>query len=173
MADKPLVAVIMGSDSDLDIMSAATKTLEEFNISFTTQVLSAHRTPEKMAEFAEAAEGQGIEVIIAGAGGSAHLPGMTASYTNLPVVAVPVKRDHHGDEAIKSSRAMPKGAPLAVMPNNNARNAALFAVQILGNKYPEIRKKYQQFRQKQHDEVLDKNQKLQEIGWEEYLGENG
>lgn len=163
----------MGSDSDLDVMSDAAKTLDEFKVPYTTQVISAHRTPEKMAEFAAGAENEGIEVIIAGAGGSAHLPGMTAAYTMLPVIAVPVKRDHHGDEAIKSSRAMPPGAPLAVMPNNGARNAALFALEILARKFPEIAKAYKEFRQKQHDEVVAKSEKLQSIGWAEYLGENG
>jgi 5-(carboxyamino)imidazole ribonucleotide mutase len=165
----PLVGIIMGSDSDLDIMSQAAKTLEEFSVPFEVQIISAHRTPEKMAEFASSAEVKGFEVIIAGAGGSAHLPGMTAAYTNLPVIAVPVKREHHGDEAIKSSRAMPPGVPLAVMPNNGARNAALFAVAILALKYPDIARRYVDFRQKQHDEVIAKNLKLLEIGWEEYL----
>ena len=153
-------------------MSQAAQTLDEFKIAYTTQVLSAHRTPDKMQQFAQSAEDEGYEVIIAGAGGSAHLPGMTSVYTNLPVIAVPIKRDHHGDEAIKSSRAMPPGAPLAVMPNNGARNAALFAIEILARKYPEVNKAYGEFRTQQHGEVVAKNEKLQEVGWEEYLGEN-
>lgn len=166
---KPLVAVIMGSDSDLDIMSAAAKTLDEFQIPYDVQIISAHRTPDKMAEFATTAEARGIEVIIAGAGGSAHLPGMSASYTNLPVIAVPIKRPDHDDAALKSSWAMPPGVPLAVMPNNGARNAALYAVAILARKFPEIAAKYTEYRKQQHDEILAKNQQLQNVGWEEYL----
>jgi len=165
----PLVGVIMGSDSDLDIMSEAAKILEELGVAVDVQVISAHRTPDKMAEYGMSAESRGVEVIIAGAGGSAHLPGMTASYTNLPVIAVPIKRENHGDESIKSSRAMPPGIPLAVMPNNGARNAGLYAAAILALKYPEIAKKYAAFRTKLHDDILAKNQTLQDVGWEQYL----
>lgn len=168
----PIVAIIMGSDSDLDVMSKAAKILDDLQIPYSTQVLSAHRTPEKMAIFAQTAESNGYEVIIAGAGGSAHLPGMTAAYTILPVIAVPIKRDHHGDEAMKSSRYMPPGVPLAVMPNNGAQNAALFAAAILARKNEAVNKTYSAYRKQQHDEVIAKNDALHDIGWKTYLGES-
>src|SRR6266568_296395 len=97
------VGIIMGSDSDLDIMSGAAKTLDEFGVSYEVRIISAHRTPDVMDEYAQTAKDRGLKIIIAGAGGSAHLPGMTASHTLLPVIAVPVKRDHHGHEALWSN----------------------------------------------------------------------
>lgn len=166
---KPVVGIIMGSDSDLDIMSQAAKVLDEFNIPNEVRVVSAHRTPDEMAVYAKEAEGRGIKVIIAGAGGSAHLPGMTASETNLPVIAIPVKRDHHGHEAFWSNIKMPPGIPLATMPENSAKNGALLAVRILALNDTELASKYAAFVQKQHDEVLNKDTHLQQEGWESYL----
>lgn len=165
----PLVGIIMGSDSDLDIMSSAAKTLETFGIPYEVRVVSAHRTPAEMAEYARSAAGRGLQVIIAGAGGSAHLPGMTASETTLPVIAVPIKREHHGHEAFWSNIKMPPGIPLATMPENGARNGALLAIRILALNNMELAKIYADFVQKQHDEVLNKDAQLQQAGYESYL----
>lgn len=168
----PIVGIIMGSDSDLDVMSEAAKVLEEFAVPHEVRVVSAHRTPDIMEKYAAEAEGRGLKLIIAGAGGSAHLPGMTASHTTLPVIAVPVKRDHHGHEAFWSNIKMPPGVPLATMPENGAKNAALLAIEILSLQDLELAKAYREYRQKQHDAVLNADAKLQAEGWETYLQES-
>lgn len=168
MAD-PLVGIIMGSDSDLDIMSVAAKTLDEFGISNEVRIISAHRTPEEMGSYAAEAAERGIKVIIAGAGGSAHLPGMTASETTLPVIAIPVKRDHHGHEAFWSNIKMPPGIPLATMPENGARNGALLAIRILALGNESIAQKYSEFVKKQHDAVIEIDKAIQTEGWESIL----
>ncbi|MBV9951373.1 MAG: 5-(carboxyamino)imidazole ribonucleotide mutase [Acidimicrobiia bacterium] len=126
-----VVGIIMGSKSDLDVMSGAAAVLDRFGVGYEVRIISAHRTPEEMMSYAAGAEGRGLKAIIAGAGGSAHLPGMTASHTSLPVIAVPVKRDHHDHEALWSSIKMPSGIPLAVVPENGADNAALLVVRVL------------------------------------------
>lgn len=167
---KPLVGIIMGSDSDLDVMSAAAKTLDDFGVTNEVRVVSAHRTPDVMISYAEQAEARGLKLIIAGAGGSAHLPGMTASHTPLPVLAVPVKRDHHDHEALWSSIKMPPGIPLITMPENGAHNAALMAIEILSLQDAKLAKKYAAFRTSLHDEVIKKDQQLQSKGWQKYLG---
>lgn len=167
----PLVGIIMGSDSDLDIMSEAAKVLDEFGVIYEVRVVSAHRTPDVMEEYARTAAERGLKIIIAGAGGSAHLPGMTASHTGLPVIAVPVKRDHHGHEAFWSSIKMPPGVPLATMPENGAKNAGLMAVEILALQDPELASRYEAFRQKQYQGVLAADAKLQQQGWQSYLQE--
>jgi 5-(carboxyamino)imidazole ribonucleotide mutase len=151
---KPIVGVIMGSESDLDILSEAAKVLDEFNVHSEVRVISAHRTPDVMTEYATSAKDRGLKVIIAGAGGSAHLPGMTASHTTLPVIAVPIKRDNHGHESFWSSIKMPPGTPLATMPENGAKNAALLAVEILSLNDEALSKQYEQYRQKQHNSVV-------------------
>lgn len=169
MAEKaPIVGVIMGSDSDLDIMSKASQTLEQFDVPCETRIISAHRTPDAMEEYAGQAATRGLKVIIAGAGGSAHLPGMTASHTPLPVIAVPVKRDHHDHEALWSNVKMPPGIPLATMPENGAGNAALMAIEILALGDEALAARYAEFRQKQHDEVIQKDTDLQAKGWKKY-----
>lgn len=165
----PLVGIIMGSDSDLDVMGAAAKTLEEFGVPHEVKVVSAHRTPDKMAEYAGSAKERGIKVIIAGAGGSAHLPGMTASETTLPVIAIPVKREHHGHEAFWSNIKMPPGVPLATMPENGARNGALLALRILALQDSELAQKYADFVKKQSDAVAEINAALENEGWESLL----
>ena len=157
---KPVVGIIMGSESDLDVMSKAADTLKSFGVEYEVRVVSAHRTPDVMAEYAAAAKDRGLKVIVAGAGGSAHLPGMTASHTPLPVIAVPVKRDNHDHEALWSSIKMPPGIPLATLPENGAKNAALLAVEILSLSDPELAAKYEAFRQKRHDEVLETDRKV-------------
>lgn len=154
---KPLVGVIMGSASDLEVMRAAAQTLEQFGVDCEVRIISAHRTPEVMADYATAAAGRGLKLIIAGAGGSAHLPGMTASHTLLPVIAVPVKGQDHEHEALFSNIKMPPGIPLAVMPENGAYNAALLAVEILALSDPDLALKYTQFRQRQRDAVIVKD----------------
>lgn len=167
----PVVGIIMGSDSDLDIMSEAAKVLEEFEVPHEVRVVSAHRTPDIMEQYALEAAGRGLKVIIAGAGGSAHLPGMTASSTLLPVLAVPVKRDHHGHEAFWSNIKMPPGIPLAAMPENGAKNAALFAIEILCLQDSELAGKYQAYRHTLHDDVVKTDRLLQQKGWKAYIQE--
>lgn len=159
----------MGSDSDLDIMSEAAKILEQFVVPHEVRVISAHRTPDVMADYAASAVERGLKVIIAGAGGSAHLPGMTAAQTSLPVIAVPIKREHHGHEAFWSNVKMPPGAPLATMPENGAKNAALMAIEILALLDADLATRYETFRAQQYASVLAADDKLQEIGWEKYL----
>ncbi len=165
----PHVGIIMGSDSDLDIMSRSAETLKELGIDHEVKVVSAHRTPDEMAEYAKTAKERGIKVIIAGAGGSAHLPGMTAAYTTLPVIAVPIVRETHTDAAIKSSNNMPPGVPLAVMPANGAVNAALFAVAVLALSDDSVSQKLDKYRATMHDTVIETAEKLENVGWEEYL----
>lgn len=167
--NKPLVGIIMGSDSDLDIMSIAAKTLDEFGIANEVRIISAHRTPDAMGEYASDARKRGLKLIIAGAGGSAHLPGMTASHTPLPVIAVPIKRDNHGHEAFWSNIKMPPGIALATMPENGAKNAALLAVEILALSNELIANKYDEFRSKQSQSVYDADGELQTKGWQSYL----
>lgn len=166
----PLVGIIMGSDSDLDVMSGAAKVLDEFGVANEVRVLSAHRTPEETSEYVKGAAGRGLKVIIAGAGGSAHLAGVTAAQTTLPVIAIPVKREGHGQEALLSNVAMPPGIPLATMPENGGKNAALLAVRILALSDAGLAKKYDDFVKSQHDSVLAKDAKLQKEGWQKYLG---
>jgi 5-(carboxyamino)imidazole ribonucleotide mutase len=146
---RPLVGVIMGSKSDWDTMSAADHVLSEFGIPHECQVVSAHRTPAWMAEYASRAEGRGIEVIIAGAGGAAHLPGMVASHTILPVIGVPVKSAAlNGLDSLLSIVQMPKGVPVATVAIGapGAANAGLLAVAILATARPELRAKLQKYR---------------------------
>lgn len=161
----PKVGIIMGSKSDLDIMSQAAETLEQFEVPHEVRIISAHRTPREMMEYASSAEQRGLQVIIAGAGGSAHLQGMTASETTLPVIAVPVKRDHHDHEALWSNIKMPPGIPLATLPENGAKNAALLAVRILALRDPGLRTRYEQFVKDQHDSVVQTDEDLIKNGW--------
>lgn len=163
------VGIIMGSVSDLDVMSEAAKELEDFGIEYEVRIISAHRTPEEMMKYsAEAVEG-GLQVIIAGAGGSAHLPGMTASHTTLPVIAVPVKRTGHDHEALYSNIKMPPGIPLATMPENGAKNAALLAIEILCLQDTALREKYETFRKNLHDSVVEIDKNISSEGWQKYL----
>ncbi len=158
---QPLVGIIMGSDSDLDIMGKAAETLDSFGVGNEVRIISAHRTPEEMAQYAADAAGRGLKVIIAGAGGSAHLPGMTASHTPLPVIGVPIKRAETDHEALWSNIKMPPGIPLATLPENGAYNAALLAIEILALSDAALLKKYDNFRQKQHDDVVAKDAAIQ------------
>lgn len=138
----PIVGIIMGSESDLKIMKMAAFVLEQYDIIYEIKVVSAHRTPERMVEYAKNAQSRNIEVIIAGAGGSAHLPGMVASLTSLPVIGVPVKlKELDGLDSLLSIVQMPGGVPVATVGINNAKNAGILAARILGIKYQDIRKK--------------------------------
>lgn len=166
---EPLVGIIMGSDSDMDVMSEAAKVLQEFGVPHEVRIISAHRTPDAMTVYANEAVTRGLKVIIAGAGGSFHLAGMSASETILPVLAVPVRRDHHGHEAFWSSIKMPPGVPLATMPENGAKNAALYAIEILSLLDEKLGYKYAEYRKKLHDEVIAKDEKIQKQGWESLL----
>ena len=155
-AESPLVGVIMGSTSDWDTMRAADEMLTELGIAHENQVVSAHRTPQWMAEYASSAEERGLEVIIAGAGGAAHLPGMVAAYTALPVLGVPVQsRTLNGLDSLLSIVQMPGGVPVGTLAigRAGAKNAALLAAAILGNKYPRIRERLKAFRQAQTESV--------------------
>ena len=147
----------MGSDSDLEIMKEAANVLDEFKIPYEITVVSAHRTPDRMFSFAKEAKGRGIKVIIAGAGGAAHLPGMVASITTLPVIGVPVKlKTMDGLDSLLSIVQMPAGVPVATVAINNAKNAGILAAQILGTHNEEIAEKIQQFKDKMKVEVEKK-----------------
>ncbi|MFR9651505.1 MAG: 5-(carboxyamino)imidazole ribonucleotide mutase [Rikenellaceae bacterium] len=149
------VGVIMGSTSDYDVMSAAVETLAEFGVEFEKRVVSAHRTPELLFDYAKSAKGRGVEVIIAGAGGAAHLPGMVASLTPLPVIGVPVKsRALNGLDSLLSIVQMPAGVPVATTAINGAKNAALIAISILSLSDRELAERYDKFRESQTSTVL-------------------
>lgn len=155
---QPLVGIIMGSTSDWETMKHATEALDALGIAYETEVVSAHRTPDKLFDYAEAAEGRGIEVIIAGAGGAAHLPGMTAAKTALPVLGVPVQsKALNGMDSLLSIAQMPAGIPVGTLAigKAGAANAALLAAAILGNKYAEIRDALKAYRAAQTERVLE------------------
>lgn len=155
--NKPLVAIVMGSTSDWDTMKEAAQILKDFGVPSVAEVTSAHRTPKKMAAFAEKALAAGIEVIIAGAGGAAHLPGMVAAHTSLPVLGVPVEsRALKGLDSLLSIAQMPAGVPVGTLAigKAGAKNAALLAISILATHRPDYRKKLQAFRSKQTRSVM-------------------
>ena len=158
--DKPLVAVIMGSKSDWETMQRASDMLSRFEVPHENAVVSAHRTPERMREFAQGAESRGIEIIIAGAGGAAHLPGMVAAQTLLPVLGVPVEsRALKGLDSLLSIVQMPSGIPVGTLAigQAGASNAALLAISILGNSRPELREKLRAFRDEQTRKVAEES----------------
>lgn len=154
----PLVSIIMGSDSDWPVMSEAAKILESFGISFEAKVVSAHRTPRLMYEFAQNAYARGIRIIIAGAGGAAHLPGMVASLTTLPVIGVPVRSSNSIDgwDSVLSILQMPAGVPVATVALNGAKNAGILAAQILGTSDPAINEKIAAYKAELEASVLTK-----------------
>jgi len=156
-----LVGIIMGSDSDLPIMQEASKLLEEFRVGYEINIVSAHRTPDWMFQYANASIKKGLKVIIAGAGGSAHLPGMTASITSLPVIGVPIKtKSLDGLDSLLSIVQMPPGIPVATVGINAAKNAALLAIQILAINDKELALKLTEYRRKLKDSVLEKTAAL-------------
>ncbi|NJL65007.1 MAG: 5-(carboxyamino)imidazole ribonucleotide mutase [Methylacidiphilales bacterium] len=166
----PLIGIIMGSDSDLPTMKDAIAICEEFDVACEVAIVSAHRTPERMFEYAKTACDRGIKVIIAGAGGAAHLPGMVASLTPLPVIGVPVSsRQLQGVDSLYSIVQMPPGIPVATVAIGNAKNAGLLAVQILAIHQPELLVKVQKYRHDLQVSVMAKQSQLEEIGYQNYL----
>lgn len=158
---KPIVGIIMGSDSDLPVMSAAKEILEHFKIPYEIKIVSAHRTPDLMIKYAKTAASRGLKVIIAGAGGAAHLPGMVAAATSLPVVGVPVNiTPMDGWDALLSIMQMPKGVPVATVAIDNSTNAALLAVKMLALSDKILHKKVLQFSETQKEKVTTANKKL-------------
>ena len=161
----------MGSDSDLPTMEKAIAVCEDFNVSYEVAIISAHRTPERMVEYARNAHHRGIMVVIAGAGGAAHLPGMVASLTPLPVIGVPVTtRQLSGVDSLYSIVQMPRGIPVATVAIGNAQNAGLLAIQILATGDRALQTKVEQYRQDLSKMVLDKQNELDKLGYREYLG---
>jgi 5-(carboxyamino)imidazole ribonucleotide mutase len=161
MKKEPIVAIIMGSDSDLPVMSEAAEILKEFNIPYEIKIVSAHRTPKYMADYGSTAHEKGIRVIIAGAGGAAHLPGMTAAHSPLPVIGVPVKsRSLDGLDSLLSIVQMPGGVPVATVGINQAKNAGLLAVQILGVSDDILMKKLLEYKKQLENLSLSKNKKV-------------
>lgn len=164
------VSIIMGSDSDLSTMKSAITVCQNFAVSCEVMIVSAHRTPEIMVEYAKNAHKLGMKVIIAGAGGAAHLPGMVASLTPLPVIGVPVTTPHlQGIDSLYSIVQMPRGIPVATVAIGNAENAGLLAVQILASHDPKLMKKIQEYRQNLTQTVIDKQKELKQLGYENYL----
>lgn len=180
---KPLVGIIMGSSSDRKIMHKAAKTLDEFGIPHEDQIVSAHRTPTRLEEYAKYAEKNQFRVIIAGAGGSAHLPGMIASHTIIPVIGVPImvyndKSEKNsefkfsafgGMDSLLSIVEMPNGSPVATVGVNKAANAGLYAVKILATEFPDLRPKLKKFKEKQHNSVLAESDDLKKSGLAKFV----
>lgn len=169
----PLVSIIMGSDSDLPVMQEAAQILDELCVPYECTVVSAHRTPDRMVDFSKNAEGRGIKVIIAGAGGAAHLPGMVASLTSLPVIGVPVKsKALNGVDSLYSIVQMPPGIPVATVAINGAKNAGILAAQIIALEDEFIKGKVKAYKESLRELVEEKAQRLEDIGFEAYLNNN-
>ena len=181
---KPLIGIIMGSSSDSRIMHAAGEILDDFGVAHEDQIISAHRTPTRLDEYAKHAEKSGFKVIIAGAGGAAHLPGMIASHTVLPVIGVPImvyndkqqkKSEQHkfsafgGLDSLLSISEMPSGSPVVTVGVNKAGNAAIYAMKILGNESPKIRKMLKSHKDTQHKSVLKESQELKKMGLKKFV----
>jgi len=168
------VAIIMGSDSDLSVMREAADLLESFEISYEITIVSAHRTPDRLYEYAKTARERGINVIIAGAGGAAHLPGMAASITTLPVIGVPIQTKALGGmDSLYSIVQMPPGIPVATVAINGAKNAAILAASILSLTDDSIAKRLSNYKKDLSDMVLGKVDKLEKAGYEKYLSDMG
>jgi 5-(carboxyamino)imidazole ribonucleotide mutase len=168
----PLIGIIMGSDSDLPTMEQAIAVCEDFAVPHEVAIISAHRTPDRMVDYARNAYQKGLRVIIAGAGGAAHLPGMVASLTTLPVIGVPVTtRQLQGVDSLYSIVQMPRGIPVATVAIGNAQNAGLLAVQILATSNPQLQSQIQQYRQDLSQTVVDKQKRLDKLGYQAYLTE--
>ncbi|KEY71288.1 hypothetical protein S7711_08869 [Stachybotrys chartarum IBT 7711] len=168
--NSPLVVVTMGSDSDLPVLKGAFEVFESFGVPYDFTITSAHRTPHRMVELGKSAAARGVRVLIAAAGGAAHLPGMLASETVLPVIGVPVKATHlDGHDSLLSIVQMPRGCPVATVGINNSTNAGLLAVKILGSSDAKYSRAMAEYMKKMSDEVVAKAERLEEIGWEDYL----
>lgn len=175
---KPLIGIIMGSSSDSKIMHSAAEILAEFGVKHEDQIISAHRTPTRLLDYAKHAEKSGFKVIIAGAGGSAHLPGMIASHTVIPVIGVPIMvyNDKSGSsdrfkfsafgglDSLLSISEMPTGSPVVTVGVNKAANAGLYALKILANEFPELQKKLKRHKEKQHYSVIKESEEMRKIG---------
>lgn len=162
---EPVVGIIMGSDSDLDTMRGAEVVMKDFSVPYELEIVSAHRTPDRMYEYAKSAKSRGLKVIIAGAGGAAHLPGMVASLTSLPVIGVPVKsRGMDGLDSLYSIVQMPRGIPVACVAIGNSTNAGLLAVRILATNDTEMSSALDEFFEAQQKMVLDKNTEVSHRG---------
>ncbi len=169
---QPLVGIIMGSDSDLTVMSEAAKVLDKLSLCYELTIISAHRTPERMYDYAKNAAERGLKVIIAGAGGAAHLPGMTAALTSLPVIGVPVKTSTlSGVDSLYSICQMPPGIPVATVAINGAQNAGILAAQIIGAFQPEVFKRITALKTELLEMVEQKAQKLESIGYQDYISQ--
>ena len=167
-----MVGIIMGSDSDLPVMSEAARVLDEFGVEYELTVVSAHRTPDRMYEYAKTAKERGLKLIIAGAGGAAHLPGMTAAITTLPVIGVPIKtRALSGVDSLYSIVQMPGGIPVATVAINGGKNAGLLAVQTPAAFDDELSKKVEAYKSNLEQSVIEKAEKLEQIGYEKYLNQ--
>ncbi len=164
----PLVGIIMGSDSDLNVMQAASDILREFDIPHEVTVVSAHRTPHRMIDYAQKARERGLKVIIAGAGGAAHLPGMVASVTTLPVIGVPIKSSNSIDgwDSVLSILQMPNGVPVGTVALNASKNAGILAAEILGTADEKIATRIAQYKNTLNNEVIEKVEKMKQDGWE-------
>lgn len=161
MPKKPTVGIIMGSDSDLPVMEKAFETFNYFNLTYEVKILSAHRTPKQHAEYSSTAEKRGLKVIIAAAGGAAHLPGVTAAHTSLPVIGVPIKsKALSGLDSLLSIVQMPSGVPVATVAIDGAKNAALLALQIIGLSDKDIKEKLKNYKIKTEKESIAKNKKI-------------
>ena len=165
---KPLVGIIMGSDSDLSVMQAASDMLKEFGIAHEVTVVSAHRTPLRMVDYATKAKKRGLKVIIAGAGGAAHLPGMVASITSLPVIGVPIKSSNSIDgwDSVLSILQMPNGVPVGTVALNASKNAGILAAEIIGTSDSKISRKVEAYKKSLNNDVIKKVEKLKREGWE-------
>lgn len=160
----------MGSDSDLQVMKEAAEILEYFEIEYELTIVSAHRTPERMVQYASSVMDKGIKVIIAGAGGAAHLPGMIASLTSVPVIGVPIKSSSlEGLDSLLSIVQMPPGIPVATVAINGSKNAGILACQILGTQNNLLLDKLEKYKKEMKDKVISKSKELETIGWKEYL----
>ena len=164
----PQVGIIMGSDSDLAVMQAASDMLKQFDIPHEVTVVSAHRTPLRMVEYAQKAKSRGLKVIIAGAGGAAHLPGMVASITSLPVIGVPIKSSNSIDgwDSVLSILQMPNGVPVATVALNAAKNAGILAAEIIGISDETVSTKITGYKNSLNNEVIEKVEKMKKEGWE-------
>lgn len=166
----PIVGIIMGSDSDLSVMKEAAMILDEFEIPYELTVVSAHRTPERLYDYAKAAKQKGLKAIIAGAGGAAHLPGMVASLTTLPVIGVPIKtRTLNGIDSLYSIVQMPPGIPVATVAINGAKNAGILAASIIGSFDEIVSKKIETYKNNLKEIVEQKAEKLEDVGYNKYL----
>ena len=164
------VGIIMGSDSDLPVMQEAASILDKFKVEYELTIVSAHRTPDRLVDYGKNAHLRGIGVIIAGAGGAAHLPGMIASFTHLPVIGVPVKSSNlSGLDSLYSIVQMPPGVPVATVAINGAKNAGILAAQILGVTNEAIASEVISFKNEMNQEVLNKAKSVEEIGYQQYL----